>query len=237
VGVLLFRLVLLGLAAVVAVTVWRKREALLQAVVGRLVKARQPPPPPPPLAAGDLARLEGLAGDSPRLAEALSLRGRILELCAPEDDPLRGQVDETVRHLGRQAEARARVARALAGRDPDGLQDDIERARDRLDAAGEDDDRRRRVRQALVALEDRREHLRRLESRGDEVDTAFESLVVELGNLHLALVDAASSRAAAKSGRLAEVRARLHEASEDLVRRTEAEEEVERLLAAPVEDG
>jgi len=232
-GFLLFRFILLGLGVVAAVTLWRKREVLLQAVARRLVAAPEPPPPPPPLEGEELSRLEGQAVACTPLSKALDLRGRVLELCPLEDDSVRGQVDEVVRHMGRQADARARVARALTEGDSDQLRDDIERARDRLDAAEDDEDEHRRARQALVALEDRREHLRRLETRGDEIDGAFESLVVELGNLHLALVDAASSRAAAKSGRLAEVRGRLRLASDDLVRRTEAEEEVERLLAEP----
>ena len=192
------------------------------AVARRLAKAPEPPPPPPPLSTDELARLGVLAKGSSPLSKALDLRRRILELCPREDDAARGQVEEVVRHMGRQADARARVARALTEGDPDALQLDIERARERLDAAEDDEDEHRRARQALIAFEDRREHLRRLEIRGEEIDAAFESLVVELGNLHLALVDAASSQAAAKSGRLTEVRGRLRLASEDLVRRTEA---------------
>jgi len=225
--VLLFRLMLLVLAGAGVIWAWTKREAILQGVVRLLVKPPEEKPPPP-LTDGEVAQLWAL--EAPRVADALELRTRIHEL-AGDDEAVRGQVDEVLRHLGRQADVQARLNRTLAERRPEDVEEALARATARLQETT-DDAARDAARKALEGLKLQREQLARLDARQGEVAAAEEALVVALRNVHLALVDAASSRAAAKTGTLEETRARLELAGADLLRRTEAEEEVERLLGS-----
>ena len=226
---LLFRLILLVLAAAGLAFAWRRRADLLAWVAKELVARRGSPSFPPRLTEAEVTGLWAL--EAAPVAGALELRGRIFELAGPGEEALRSQVDEVVRHLGRQADVQQRLRRALAERRPGELDATLAEAQGRLSGA-EGEEARALARQAVAGLELRREHLTRLNERTAEVETVVSTLLVALGNVHLALVDAAASRAAAKSGALGQVRARLDEASTDLERRTRAEEEVERLLVA-----
>ena len=74
--------------------------------------------------------------------------------------------------------------------------------------------------------------LRQLHLREDELDEAADRLMVEMKNLHLALLNASSSEASSDSGAVASALTQLEETAEGYRQQTSAEEEVEQLLKA-----
>lgn len=227
------RLILIAIAVGTGWWLWRSRRALFGAVVRALYRPPPPPPPPPPLEAGELEELNALAAatDNGSLAEALDLRSKIGELAGARERDLEvaGRIDGVLRQLGRQVRTRARVEETLGEFDEGRMELDMMEARGRLRGAV-DEQGRTLATQSMERLQSQQSLLDRLHVRLSELDQASRDTALELRNVHLALLDAASSREGLRGAKLAEVRQALGRAGDDVSLRTEAEEEVERLL-------
>lgn len=231
------RLILIAIAVGSGWWVWRNRRPLFEAVVKALYRPPPPPPPPPPLEAEELSSLKALAQDDKLLAESLDLRAKISELAGPghgadaarRDTELAGRIDGVLRQLGRQIRTRARVHEALSDFDEGRMELDMMEARGRLRGAMDDHDRAL-AKQSMERLQSQQSLLDKLHVRTSELDQASRDTALELRNVHLALLDSASSREGLHGAKLAEIRAALGKAGDDMALRTEAEEEVERLL-------
>jgi hypothetical protein len=184
----------------------------------------------------ELTRLRQLAKGSPRVQEALSLRDEIHRVI--DEHPtsqgdsgieLEARVDAVTRQLLEQANTRAKVEGALARFDANTHAEEILDAETKL-AAETDADSRTALKETLARLQSQGEHLDRLRRRAEQLEHAEKQIVVELRNVHLALLDAASSKAGLGDDRVQEIRTSLAEAAETLRQTTDADEELTRLL-------
>lgn len=225
------RLILIAMAVGTAWWLWRSRKLLFQAVVQAFYRPPPPPPPPPPLDVGELNEMKALSPHNGSLAEALELRAKIAELAGAGECDLEvaGRIDGVLRQLGRQVRTRGRVEDTLGEFDEGRMEIDMMEARGRLRGAV-DEQGRALAKQSMERLQSQQALLDKLHVRLSELEQASCDTALELRNVHLAMLDAASSREGLRGARLAEVRLALGRAGDDVALRTEAEEEVERLL-------
>lgn len=171
----------------------------------------------------EIERLMKLAGDSQRLKEAMVLRVSIVEATPPsEKKAISARVDGVLRRLAQQEILRGRVVKTLATTDKAALELQI--------AEAEADAKTALAKQLSTQLT----QLRELHVREDELDDVNHRLLVELRNLHLALLNASSSEVALESQGVSSALAQLEETSESVRQKTSADAEVERLLKAAV---
>ena len=225
------RLILIAIAVGTGWWLWRNKKPLFQALVQAFYRPPPPPPPPPPLDVGELKELKALAANNEPLAEGLELRAKIAELAGAGERDLEvaGRIDCVLRQIGRQVRTRARVEETLGEFDEGRMEMDMMEARGRLRGAV-DEQGRALATQSMERLHSQQALLDRLHVRLSELDQASRDTALELRNVHLSLLDAASSREGLRGARLANVREALGRAGDDVALRTEAEEEVERLL-------
>ena len=166
----------------------------------------------------ELTRLRQLAKHSPRVQEALALRDDIHRVI--EEHPssrgesgaeLEARVDAVSRQLLEQTSTRIKVEEALRRFDANTHAEEI-------------------LESTLERLQSQGEHLERLRRRLEQLEHAEKQIVVELRNVQLALLDAASSKAGLGDERVQEIRVGLAEAAETLRQTTDADEELTRLL-------
>jgi hypothetical protein len=169
----------------------------------------------------EVERLMKLAGDAPRLKEAMVLRVGIVE-ATPEAErrDMSARVDGVLRRLARQEVLRDRVVKTLAATDKASLELQI--------AETEAEGKTALAKQLSTQLA----QLRELHQREDELDEVNHRLLVELRNLHLALLNASSSEVALESQGVTSALAQLEETSDSVRQKTSADAEVERLLKA-----
>jgi hypothetical protein len=184
-----------------------------------------------PLSTAELRAMEKLARASESLAEALSIRPKIMELVPiAKDERIAANTDQLLREIAREVENERRIAEALEEIDDTRLGDQLTRADDRLREAKDDVEARRLAEgtiERLIAVRDSRDKLRK---RRDELSIRTKNLALELRTAQLALLEATSS-SGASSERVEEIRARLKQAVDDAQRAALAEDEVARLIA------
>lgn len=190
------------------------------------------------LSKDELRRLEQLAKSEARLREALGLRGEIHRVIdehpstqSDAGSALEARVDGATRQLLEQSTTRQKVEAALARFDANAHAEEILEAETRLAAATEPASREA-LRSTLSKLGSQSEQLERLRGRRDQLENAERQIVVELRNVHLALLDAASSKAGLGDDRVQEIRSSLQEAVETLRQSTDADEELAHALRA-----
>lgn len=166
-----------------------------------------------PLDAQTLKKISQRARRSEVLARGLAVRSLIVESLGSRQGSqarLLGRVDTALRKLNAQDELRARLREAVAsaGTSPPAVDESVE------------------------AFEAREVMLARLVEQEKELLEEGERVVVELENLHLALLDATASEAILDSGRLGEALNEVETRGASARRQREAEAEVARFLAA-----
>ncbi len=181
------------------------------------------------LSIGEFERLRKLAKSYPRLERALQMRVNIVA-AGREDSKaeLSAKVDSALRRLGEQVTLRSRITAALESIDRDQLARESAGAKAQAEDADPDDP----VHALATQLELQLEQVDRLVDRHRALDGAADRIVLLLGNLNLALLEAETSRAIEDSDRVRTVLEDLEEAGDTLRRTTEAEEEVARMLKA-----
>lgn len=190
------------------------------------------------LSKDELRRLEQLAKSEARLGEALGLRREIHRVIeehpSTESDAgaaLEARVDAVTRQLLEQSTTRQKVESALRRFDPNAHAEEILEAETKLTGTT-DPANREALQETVDKLRRQSEHLERLRGRRDQLENAERQIVVELRNVHLALLDAASSKAGLGDDRVQEIRSSLQEAVETLRQSTDADEELTRALRA-----
>lgn len=190
------------------------------------------------LSSGEIEELKAMAAQVKPLAEALRIRGKVHEILL--DDKTRGaenaaeigqQVDRAIWQLSRQHLTLDRIRGAVDGLDLGALADAERRAHEALASAAEPEAREEARRTSeRAALQ--RTQLEQLARRRRELEAGGSQIILDLQNLHLALLDAASSRAGIGSEAVRALRERLGEATRGVATVTQAEEEIERALGA-----
>lgn len=180
----------------------------------------------------ELNALMKLAKRAPRLDAALKMRVVIVDAAAPDArQRVAARVDDAIRRLAKQEELASKIAGALEGIDRKALDAKIDDARVEAETAT-DLDRREKERERLRGLETQAEQAERLTARRSDLQSGAERILVELRNLHLAMLDASSSEAALESEPVKHALSELEDASERLRQEATADEEVNRLLKA-----
>lgn len=165
------------------------------------------------LDAGELRDLARQARGASSVERALELRGRIQEALEGREDRARlaDRVDGAIRQIAGQERLRARIEEAI-----------------RSSSLGADLDES----EPVAAFEERQIMLARLSDQARSLEKTSERALLELSNLHLALLDLSASEAVFERGALAEALGELESASDSARQRARAEAEVERFLAA-----
>lgn len=191
----------------------------------------------------ELARLKQLAKSGGRLQEALGLRGEIHRVIDEHPSAegsagteLEAHVDAVTRQLLEQTTARQKVETALSRFDANQHAEEMLDVETKL-AEESDPEAREELGRTLEKLRSQTEHLDRLRRRFDQLENAEKQIVVELRNVHLALLDAASSKAGLGDDRVQEIRASLVEAAKTLRQTTDADEELARVLRQAEREG
>lgn len=180
----------------------------------------------------ELREILQLAKGSQRLEAAVLLRVNIVEAATAEEKASMTQrVDDVVRRLARQENLHQKIKGVLAENDPDNLIRAQDELRGRL-ARTPGPEEKVILEDKLAALHTQEEQLGRLKKRLSELDDAADRAVLELKNLHLALLEASSVEAAASGDRVTSALGHLEEASESLRQKAQADDEVDRLLRA-----
>lgn len=217
---MLFRLILLIIAVMLiygGVRYWRSRRMLESGGLNVF----------------EIDRMTKIAERSPLLKTAMMLRVNVVEASSVEDKKALGdRVDGVIRRLARQEDLKAKISKALAEHDDDVMERRVEEARRELEQAQTDDEREAR-RHLVAQLETQKEQLEQLRNRARELDALSNRIVLELRNLHLALLNASSSEAAdSTNGTVQSVLNHLEEAGEELRQKAHAEDEVRKLIRA-----
>ncbi|MEL7370341.1 MAG: hypothetical protein AAFN74_15580 [Myxococcota bacterium] len=179
------------------------------------------------LSIGEFERLRKLARTHPRLERALQLRVNIVAAGEREQQAeLSRQVDGAIRRLGDQLTLRKKIGEALDSIDRDQLSREVAGAKAQA-AESENESAGTLAGQLSLQLE----QFDRLKDRSKALDEAASRIVLLLGNLNLALLEKASSKAA-EGDKVREVLHSLEEASDDVRRTSDAEAEVARMLHA-----
>lgn len=167
----------------------------------------------PRITRDELRELTRQARRSSPLERALGLRAKITEALEGRRDraDLGRRVDEAIRRLASQARLRGRITEALESRGSVPAHD---------------------VDEEVSAFEERQVSLQRLAGKAEELDRSLEQGVLELSNLHLALLELSAAEAIEVSGALDEALGELESAGERARQDREAEAEVARFLAA-----
>ena len=181
------------------------------------------------LDAAELDRLHRLAKTNPRLEQAIKLRGSIVRAGTDGSRAELGtKVDAALKRLSEQVMLRDRISSTLQTIDRDRLAREAAGARAQANDAGPDDP----VHSLATQLALQVEQVDRLSERMRALESAADKIVLLLGNLNLALLEAESSQATEDGDKVGLVLADLEEAGEHLRRTTEAEEEVNRMIKA-----
>jgi len=177
----------------------------------------------------EIERLMKLAEGSQRLKGAMMLRVNIVE-AAPSADKksVSTKVDGALRRLAQVEVLRQRVRKTLGASDQDKIRGQLAQAE--TEAQNLDPERAEGKQRLAQQLQTQLEQLKQLHLREDELDESGHRLMVEMNNLHLALLNASSSEASAETGTVASALNQLEETSEAFRQKTSADEEVERLL-------
>ena len=185
------------------------------------------------LTSTEIIELGLLAENTPALAEALTLRARIVELALGSGwRSVAAQADEAIRQLGAQAETRRRIEKAVDDLESGRLRRELDASKQlAAGAAGEDD--RRAAEARSERLEVQIERLQRLSERWGELERASQEIVLELRDVHLALLDAASSKADLGSDTARQMRSRLELITDEMRRSAHSDEDVARILRDP----
>jgi hypothetical protein len=188
------------------------------------------------LSKDELNRLKQLAKVGGRVQEVMGLRDEIHRVL--DEHPgaggdagveLEAKVDMVSRQLLEQTTTRDKVEAALRRFGANKHAEEILEAETRL-VDETDAENRAALKSTLEKLQTQSEHLERLRGRAEQLENAEQQIVVELRNVHLALLDAASSKAGLGSDRVHEIRSSLVEATETLRQTTDADEELARVL-------
>ena len=181
------------------------------------------------LGIGEFERLRKLAKRHPRIDQAIKLRINIVAAGDEESKAsLSVKVDSALRRLGEQVTLHERIGQALENIDRDRLAREATGARAQADTAEPDDSVHALADQLQLQLE----QVDRLTERRRALDNAADRIVLLLGNLNLALLEAASSRATDDADKVHSVLSSLEDAKETVRQTTDAEEEISRFLKA-----
>lgn len=175
----------------------------------------------------EIQEIMHLAKRSDRMEAALITRGKIVERA--KQSKLVNKVDQVLRKLATQIKLKEEIAETFREMNADELEDKIAEAQFKVQAA-KDADTKHHAEAYLKQLETQDEHLARLKKRRQAINLASERIVNELKNIHLAMLSASSNEASLSSDQLTSAIAHLEEASEDLRRQSEADDEVARML-------
>ncbi len=180
----------------------------------------------------ELNEMMKLAKKAPRLDAALKMRVLIVDTAAPDARRrVAERVDDVLRRLANQEQIQRQIRTALEGIDTKRLAAKIDDARVEAETAT-DPERRDKERERLRGLETQAEQAERLAGRQRDLDASAERILVELKNLHLAMLDANSSAAGLESEPVKHALSELEDTSERLRQEASAEDEVNRLLRA-----
>lgn len=177
----------------------------------------------------EIERLMKLAQGSERLKGAMMLRVNIVEAApAADKKSVSAKVDGALRRLAQVEVLRQRVRKTLGASDQDKIRGQLAQAES--EAQNLDPERAEGKQRLAQQLQTQLDQLKQLHLREDELDESGHRLMVEMNNLHLALLNASSSEASAGTGTVASALNQLEETSEAFRQKTSADEEVERLL-------
>lgn len=178
----------------------------------------------------EMNQLMKLAKRSQRLDAALKMRVLIVDAASEgEKANFAEKVDTAIRRLAKQEELHHKISAALDGIDKKALAAKVDDARVDAEVATDFDERDRKQNE-LRGLETQAEQVDKLEARKQELHDAAEHIMVEIKNLHLALLDASSSKASLENDAVKMALAELEDSAETLRQETAAEEEVNRIL-------
>jgi hypothetical protein len=175
------------------------------------------------------SRFERLSERAQHMQEALELRRKIADAAANANTSFRPEVDDVLRHLAKQIETGEQIAGAIRELGGERLAGELDAAETRAREAT-DEEARRLAESTVDRLLEVRDNVEKLKKRREELETASHHLVLELRNVHLAVLEAASSAGIADD-RAQEIRQKLAAASDALRAQASAEQEVARLLA------
>lgn len=164
-----------------------------------------------------LRELSRRSRSSKTLARALQLRASIREAMSGRSDQaqLATRVDAAVRRVDSQDRLRTRILDALRNESRD--------------------DQRRGVEEEVEAFEERQVMLGRLEEQAKTLERESEQVVLELSNIHLALLDVSASEAVLDRGPLKDALNELASEGEMARTQADAQAEIERFLAAKIQ--
>ncbi len=183
------------------------------------------------LTAWEIADLTKRAESSERLKAALAIRIGIVEASPAERKvTFARKADDALRRLSQQESIQDKIRKTLAEEDPLDLENQI--ANTQVEIESLKGDARMAKETHLAALETHLDQLRNLRRRLTDLEEHGHRLVMEMKNLHLALLEASSTESTLEGGKLESSLDRLEAASEEVRREAQSEAEVDRLLAA-----
>lgn len=179
----------------------------------------------------EIERLMKIAKTSQRVQAAMVLRVNIVEAAsADEKKSVSAKVDAVLRRLAQQESLRQRVKETLGKFDLGKLKVQLTKAEADADGA---DGERKLLKDGLVRqLKTQIDQIMALYTREDDLDAHAERMMMELKNVHLALLNASSTEAVSDAGSVSQALAHLEETTEELRQQTSAEAEVDRLIRA-----
>jgi hypothetical protein len=217
---MLVRLIFLGLVVFAVTTAYRWWRASRRLEAKGLLNAVE------------INQMLKLAESSKRMEAALLMRAKIVEQATKANlATFAEKVDPVIRSLARQVELREGIGTILEETDEEQLEAQI-RSTD-AEARGSKDDAERIIAETKhQQLETQLAHVRSLRKQRQELNEAGDRIIRELQNLHLALVNASATeaKAAVEGGDVQSCLAHLQEATTELQRKSDAEEEVTALI-------
>ncbi len=156
---------------------------------------------------------------STHLKKAEALTSKILTVAMAHDrKALEDRIAEVTEELRGQLSVRARILDALNELDPSELEHQLHTAES--EAATE----------KLKRLRAKKMHRTRLNERVQELEGVADRIILDLENLHLALLDASSSQARLSDAQLQELLSPLRQTGQELRHRATAQQELQDLL-------
>lgn len=178
-------------------------------------------------ARSELKALPEVAAYSRPMKSALALKTSIAEAIPKSDGGTMEEVETTLQHLARQEALRRKIDETLDDLRPEDIEVRLARAKREAPKSEEEI----LSQQTLIQrLETQAEQLERLTRRAETLKAASEQIVVELRNLHLALLEASASEASLSQNHVQAALSQLRESTESLRHQAEAAQEVEALL-------
>lgn len=177
-----------------------------------------------------------LAAGSPRFAEALAVRARIMALVeaqadseAPRYGELRAEVDRLTERMAHNLRVMRQLETHLAAFNPTRIEQRKEALRGRL-AQARDADARRLIESSLSQLDEQVSTREAIQARGERLLSSVEHSTIQLEAVHLDLINVLSAGVQSDSGQVARIKERIRDLAEEMGMDAEQNDELAHIM-------